>query len=98
LAARTVNQAKADTVVYVNDASGRAARFAHQVASFRAAPDVFPARNYLETLRSALGNTRKYVVMPTNTHDVVILDLTEKLRRDVLDIPLDPVKGKDEKK
>jgi hypothetical protein len=36
--------------------------------------------------------------MPTNTHDVVILDLTEKLRRDVLDIPLDPVKGKDEKK
>ena len=98
LAARTVNQAKADAVVYVNDASGRAARFAHQVASFRAAPDVFPARNYLETLRSALGNTRKYVVMPTNTHDVVILDLTEKLRRDVLDIPLDPVKGKDEKK
>lgn len=97
-AAITVNQAKADSAVYVNDAAGRAARFAHQVASFHSAPDVFPARNYLETLRTALVNTRKYVVMPTNTHDVVILDLSEKVRRDVLDIPLDPVKGKDDKK
>ncbi len=97
-AARTVNQARADSAVYVNDASGRAARFAHQVASYRAAPDVFPARNYLETLRVAMVNTRKYVVMPTNTHDVITIDLTEKLRRDVLDIPLDPVKGKDDKK
>jgi hypothetical protein len=68
------------------------------VASFRAAPDVYTARNYLETLRTALVTTRKYVIMPTNTHDVVTIDLTEKLRRDVLDIPLDPVKGKEEKK
>jgi modulator of FtsH protease HflK len=98
LAARTVNQAKADTAVYVNDAAGRAARFGHQVDSFRKAPDVYTARNYLETLRTALVNTRKYVIMPTNTHDVVTIDLTEKIRRDVLDIQLDPVKGKDEKK
>ena len=82
----------------MKDATGHAERVSHHVASLRAGAVFRPARNYVETLRSALGNTRKYVVMPTNTHDVVILDLTEKLRRDVLDIPLDPVKGKDEKK
>lgn len=97
-AARTVNQAKANAAVLVNDASGRAERFKHQMAANRAAPDVYAARNYLETIRTALNGPRKYVVMPTNTHDVVVLDLTEKIRRDVLDIPLDPVSGKDAKK
>lgn len=96
-AARTVNQAKADTAVYINDAAGRAARFSHQVASFRQARDVYPARNYLETLRTALTSTRKYVVMPTNTHDVIQVDLTEKIRRDVLDVQLDPVKSPEKK-
>lgn len=89
--ARTVNQAKADAAVLINDAEGRASRFNHQVTAFRAARDVYPARNYLETLRTALANTRKYVVLPTNTHDVVSIDLTEKIRRDILDLNLDPV-------
>jgi HflK protein len=89
--ARTVNQARADAAVQVNDAEGRASRFNHQVTAFRAARDVYPARNYLETLRTALANTRKYVVLPTNTHDVVSIDLTEKIRRDILDLNLDPV-------
>jgi regulator of protease activity HflC (stomatin/prohibitin superfamily) len=97
-ASRTVNAAKAGASGMVNDAQGRSARFVHQVAAFQAAPDVYPARNYLETLRTTLAATRKYVVMPTNTHDVVILDLTEKLRRDLLDVPVDPVKRGDEKK
>ncbi len=97
-ASRTVNAAKAGASGMVNDAQGRSARFVHQVAAFREAPDVYPARNYLETLRTTLASTRKYVVMPTNTHDVVILDLTEKLRRDLLDVPVDPVKRGDEKK
>jgi hypothetical protein len=76
----------------INDSQGRAARFSRQVAAFQAAPDVYPARNYLETLRTTLAATRKYVVLPTNTHDVVIIDLTEKLRKDLLDVPIDPVK------
>ena len=91
-AARTINQARAGAVGLINDSQGRAARFSRQVAAFQAAPDVYPARNYLETLRTTLAATRKYVVLPTNTHDVVIIDLTEKLRKDLLDVPIDPVK------
>ncbi len=97
-AARTVNQARAGASGMVNDAQGRAARFGNQRVAFREAPDVFPARNYLETLRTTLAATRKYVVLPTNTQDVVILDLTEKLRRDLLDVPVDAVKTGGDKK
>ena len=97
-ASRTVNQAKAGASGMVNDAQGRAARFGNQRVAFKQAPDVFPARNYLETLRTTLASTRKYVVLPTNTQDVVILDLTEKLRRDLLDVPVDAVKTGGDKK
>lgn len=97
-AARTVNQARAGASGLVNDAQGRAAKFGNQRSAFREAPDVFPARSYLETLRTTLASTRKYVVLPTNTQDVVILDLTEKLRRDLLDVPVDAVKTGGEKK
>jgi len=97
-AARTVNQARADAAVQVNDAEGRASRFNHQVTAFRAARDVYPARNYLETLRTSLANARKYVVLTTNTHDVVTLDLADKIRRDILDLTVDPVNRPSDKK
>jgi regulator of protease activity HflC (stomatin/prohibitin superfamily) len=91
-AARIVADAKAAAAVKVGDAAGRAARFENQLAALRVAPDVYPARNYLETLRTAVGASRKYVVVPTNSQQVVLFNLEDKLRKDITDLPLDPTK------
>jgi membrane protease subunit HflK len=99
-AARIVNEARAAAAGKVGDASGRAARFENQLAARRVAPDVYPARNYLETLRNAIGASRKYVIVPTNSHDLVIYNLEDKIRKDIIDLPLEPTKpsGAAEKK
>jgi membrane protease subunit HflK len=97
-AARIVYEARANAAVKVGDAAGRAARFGNQLAARQAAPDIYPARNYLETLRTSLAATRKYVVLPTNTHDVVTLNLEDKIRRDILDVPLDSPKPTGDRK
>ncbi len=97
-AARMVNEAHAGAAVKVGDAAGRAARFTQQLAVLRAAPDVYPARNYLETLRLSMANSRKYVILPTNTHEIVTFNLEDKFRRDLTDVNLEPVKPASDKK
>ncbi len=91
-AARIVNEARAAAANKVGDAAGRAARFESQLAARKVAPDVYPARNYLETLRTAVGASRKYVIVPTNSHGIVIFNLEDKLRKDLTDLALEPTK------
>jgi hypothetical protein len=42
-------------------------------------------RGYLDTFAQAVANTRTYVILPTNTHNVAWLDLEDKIRPDLLD-------------
>ena len=63
-----------------------------QVAAFAAAPQVYPQRLYYQTLTRAASGARKFLLMATNTHDVVQLDLQEKIRKDLLDVQIPPVK------
>ena len=51
---------------------------------FRAAPSVYAQRAYLETFARATANARKYVLLTTNTHDVLTFDLQDKIRADIL--------------
>ncbi len=80
---RLQNDAKSYAVLKTQDAEGRAERFGNQLAAYKAAPGVFKARNYYEALANSLSPARKYVVLATNTHDVVIYDLEEKIRPDL---------------
>lgn len=73
-------------------AAARAAQFTNEVAAFAAAPQVYPQRLYYQTLTRAAAGARKFLLMATNTHDVVQLDLQEKIRKDLLDVQIPPVK------
>jgi modulator of FtsH protease HflK len=91
-AAAQIRAAEGAAVRATTTAAARAARFANQVAAYQAAPDVYPSRLYLQAIARATAGTRKYLVAPTNTQDVVQLNLEDKLRPDLLDIPVEPPK------
>jgi regulator of protease activity HflC (stomatin/prohibitin superfamily) len=69
-------------------ALARSALFTNQIPAFRAAPAVYLDRTYLQALVRATADTRKYVLLTTNTQDVLQFDLEEKVGRDLLDIRL----------
>ena len=67
-------------------ALARAALFTNQIPAFAAAPSVYRQRAYFQTFASATANARKYVLLVTNTQDVVIFDLQDKIREDLLNL------------
>jgi membrane protease subunit HflK len=94
-ATRKLNDAQARAAKLTGEASGRSAQFAHQLAAYQASPKVFMQRTYLDTLTKSLGPTRKLVLGPTNTTDVIQFNLEDKLRQDMTDLYLeDPTKKK----
>lgn len=73
------------------NALARAALFTNQIPAFQAAPEVYIDRTYLRSLVRSTEKARKYVLLTTNTHDVLQFDLQEKVGRDFLDIRLPAV-------
>jgi len=85
-----LNVARSDRVAREAGARAQAALFTNQIPAYEAAPAVYAKRAYLQTFIRATANARKYVMLTTNTHDVLIFDLEEKVRRDILgeiDVP-----------
>ena len=85
-----VNAAQSDRVAREAGARAQAALFTNQIPAFEAAPTVYAQRAYLQTFTRATANSRKYVILVTNTHDVLTFDLEDKIRRDLLgdlDVP-----------
>jgi modulator of FtsH protease HflK len=64
----------------------RAALFTNQIPAFEAAPSVYRQRAYFQTFAAATANARKYVLLVTNTQDVLIFDLEDKIRTDLLNV------------
>lgn len=94
-ATRKLNHAQARAAKLTGEAAGRSAQFANQLAAYQAAPKVFLQRTYLDTLTKALAPSRKLVLGPTNTTDVIQFNLEDKLRQDMSDLYLeDPSKKK----
>lgn len=85
----TVNAARAAAVTRVEDAMGRAAQFLGQMKAEEAAPTVFRQRTYLDTLAKGAANSRKIVLGPTNTSDILMFNLEDKLRPDLEGIAID---------
>jgi membrane protease subunit HflK len=83
-ATNILTDAHIQSVAKVMLAEAEAARFTNQIAAYEAAPSVYRQRSYLETLTRALEPVSKYVLLATNTQDILILNLEEKIRRDLL--------------
>lgn len=79
-----VNNAQADAFARGKDARARAGLFTNQIPAFSAAPAVYAQRAYLQAFGRATANARKYVLLATNTHDVISFDLQESIARDIL--------------
>jgi regulator of protease activity HflC (stomatin/prohibitin superfamily) len=90
LAFATVNQAQASRRQTEQSAFARADLFTNQLAAYAAAPSVYRQRAYFEMFPQATANARKYILLVTNTHDVLIFDLEDKIREDLLNLNPNP--------
>lgn len=99
-AAETLPRANADSARKLNEAhaaatrrsalaGGQAAQFVNQLAAFDAAPTVFRTRTYLDAFTKAVAPARKLVVGPTNTSDVFMFNLEDKISKDLLDVNIE---------
>lgn len=87
-ATRMVDEAEAERVRRVALATAAAGQFTNQVAAWRASPETYRHLVLLESLSRALANPRKYIVAATNAHEVITLNLEDKIRPDLTDIML----------
>jgi regulator of protease activity HflC (stomatin/prohibitin superfamily) len=88
-ASHRVREAEAYRVQTITGALAQAAQFTNQIVAYNASPEVFLQRSYLQTLsRGSSTNTPKYILGATNTDDVLILNVEEKVRRELIDMPL----------
>jgi regulator of protease activity HflC (stomatin/prohibitin superfamily) len=86
LAFTTTNIAEATRQRLEVSALARAALFTNQIPAFAAAPSVYRQRAYFQTFANATANARKYILLVTNTDDVVIFNLEDKIREDLLNL------------
>ena len=93
-ATNLVSQAQIERLTKVVTAEAESTQFRSQQAAWNASPEVYRQRTYLETLVRGAGPPRKYVLSVTNSQDVILLNLEDKLRPDLLDVPVAPVPGR----
>jgi regulator of protease activity HflC (stomatin/prohibitin superfamily) len=86
LAFSTTNVADAAREQLEVSAFARAALFTNQIPAFEAAPAVYEQRAYFKTFADATANSRKYVLLVTNTQDSIVFDLEDKIREDLLNL------------
>jgi len=84
----TNQMAQAVALQLETSASARAALFTNQIPEFQAAPSVYEDRVYFQTFVDATRNTRKYILLVTNTYNVYYLDLEQKIRTDLENVPV----------
>jgi hypothetical protein len=49
---------------------------------------------YLKAFARASANARKYIVLTTNSHDVIQFDLQDSIARDILNMKVEAPKSK----
>jgi modulator of FtsH protease HflK len=81
---RTICEAQTDRQRHEVDAQARAAAFTNQIPAYLASPAVYMERTYLQAFAESVANARKYILLTTNTHDVLIFNLEDKIRDDIL--------------
>jgi regulator of protease activity HflC (stomatin/prohibitin superfamily) len=89
-----VNRASAERTTREIGALAQAALFTNQIPAFEAAPSVYGQRAYLQTFARATADARKYLLLTTNTHDVLTFDLQESFTRDLSRLSIPQPKAK----
>lgn len=64
----------------------QAALFTNQIPAYEAAPSVYKQRLYLQMFADATKNSRKYILLVTNSDNILYLDLQDKIRADLLNV------------
>jgi len=85
---RVVDAAGAIQHRSVTNAIARAELFKQQMLAYAAAPGeggIYEQRSYLDTLVNNTSKTRKYFVPSTNSPEILIYNLEDKLRPDLID-------------
>jgi regulator of protease activity HflC (stomatin/prohibitin superfamily) len=82
----TTNVADATREELEISAYARAALFTNQIPAFEAAPSVYKQRAYFKAFADATANSRKYILLVTNTQDVVIFNLEDTIANDMLNV------------
>jgi modulator of FtsH protease HflK len=78
------NAAEAARINLELTATARAAAFTNQLPAFNAAPSVYQQRVYAQAFPRAVANARKYVLLATNTTDVIQFDLQKRPEDDYI--------------
>jgi membrane protease subunit HflK len=81
-----VSQAEAQQQQTELAAWARAGLFTNQMAAYAAAPSVYRQRAYFHMFPEATANARKYILLVTNTYNVLQFDLEDKIREDLLNL------------
>lgn len=103
-AAAALPKAAGDAAKRVADAEGgayrrrtvaqaEAKRFSGELQALQAAPEVYRVRRRLETMRGLLAGRPKTIVAADNAREVTTVDLTPKLRPDLLEMPVPGAEG-----
>ncbi|MDB6123235.1 MAG: Band 7 protein [Pedosphaera sp.] len=82
---KVICEANSDRQRHEVDAMAQAALFTNQIPAFLASPSVYAERAYLQTVARSIANARKYILLTTNTQDVLMFNLEDKIRPDLLD-------------
>jgi regulator of protease activity HflC (stomatin/prohibitin superfamily) len=90
----TLNNAQSERVGKEINALAQAALFTNQIPAFQAAPSVYVQRSYLKAFGRSTANARKYLLLTTNTHDVITFDLQESVAQDYLNLQVPEAKAK----
>jgi regulator of protease activity HflC (stomatin/prohibitin superfamily) len=93
-AVKRTREAEADRKRLESGALARAGSFTDQLPAYHASPTVYTLRAYLQALARGGRATSKIILAGTNAHEVIQFNLEEKLRPDLLDIPLPASKTK----
>jgi len=86
LAFSTNSAAESAKVQLETSAFARAALFTNQIPAFAAAPSVYKQRIYFQAFADSTANARKYLLLVTNTHNVVIYNLEDSIRADLMNL------------
>lgn len=88
-AAKTLNNAEAFKLRRSLIEAATANQFTNQLTAYRAAPEVFKTRNYLDAFVKGSRKIRKYIFAATNTDETIQLDLQDKLSPGLLDVQVE---------
>jgi regulator of protease activity HflC (stomatin/prohibitin superfamily) len=86
IAFTTSSTAEALRVQLDTSAFANAALFTNQLPAFDTAPLIYKQRAYFEAFPAATANARKYVLLVTNTQNVLIYELEDKIRDDLINL------------